>query len=545
MDFAYVPLQSLSIFLLKEGVTIQSALEDDHGMQRAVAKNAPAGALLYVLETTPSAPDWCRYLGVERRLVRSSVGGILFLDAAGRTFAFTFGHAYRKLSEDSYEYDFGLQVLLNCVDPKKLRSADSINPAASLMKRSQGNQLSELTYLDFKYNEEVLKSLTGKVQDRYRNWFSSATGAANLKLKVKAPASRLPGLCAELMKLFVATSYKDVFPAAQNLCRVRDPADTNRLDALLLDAIRQRSEDVHLAVPEMLDLDGALSARFIGGGDSAVYEDVYLQPFFEYLAANRVDARTLTLDQLQKKYKLRVFDGHGVVRTYTIYKSLLFEAKLPGSDDIYHLLDRCWYRAKAAFVANLDAELDDYWTANPLPNYSHACERDYNVAAAKMMEGVLCLDRTNVSLKGETDVEPCDLMQKVRDRLVLYHVKISTYSFLLSHLFNQGVNAVELLRQEPSARSNLMRLINRLAKPERVSALWKAVDARQFDVVYGIVTHKPQERKSKNLPLFSRITLRRSIKALRGLDANVRFCFIPNERVKARGRTKVATAVGR
>lgn len=55
----------------------------------------------------------------------------------------------------------------------------------------------------------------------------------------------------------------------------------------------------------------------------------------------------------------------------------------------------------------------------------------------------------------------------------------------------------------------------------------RAIDARKFAVVYAIVTHKNPANKAMNLPLFSRITLRRSLRALRAMDTDTRFCFVP------------------
>lgn len=211
---------------------------------------------------------------------------------------------------------------------------------------------------------------------------------------------------------------------------------------------------------------------------------------------------------------------------YNLYRSLVFETKLGASGDVFHLLDRCWYRAKAAFVERLQQDLDDNWIASPFPAFAHASEGDYTIALAKEHEGFVCLDKTNVAPKAMSMVEPCDLLMVEKGKAVLVHIKVGTFSFKLSHLFSQGATAVELLRESDAALTKLKRLINEHAAIDHIHAMTKAVDRRRFAVIYAIVSHKEEVGKSQNLPLFSRITLRRAISALRALDAEAKFCFV-------------------
>ena len=46
-------------------------------------------------------------------------GALLFHPYGNRTFAFSFGHVSQKMKSNAYEYDFGITVTLNAVDPDK------------------------------------------------------------------------------------------------------------------------------------------------------------------------------------------------------------------------------------------------------------------------------------------------------------------------------------------------------------------------------------------------------------------------------------------
>ncbi|MGE0531905.1 MAG: DUF6119 family protein [Hyphomonadaceae bacterium] len=518
--------QALSIYLLKDGETVESAIIAGARLRRLKARALPPGAVLLGLEGEPQTPDWCDYLEVEEDLQRSSLGAILFVPAKKRLFAITFGHAYHKLDEDAYEHDFGLQFILNAAQPDKLRSADICEPGAARLRRTQGADESDLTLLDFKYDAEVLKSITARVQERYKGWFDSATGGASLRLHIKERGPLLGKLCEVLLGAYLSETWKKNFPGAQNIARVREPALIQQLDGALLKALIDGSPHLHLAVPEIIDHHGMARARFSGAGGASAESEIFLKPYLDYLADKKVDISAMTIAAL-KKHKLHVLMGEEARKTYRVYRALMFETKIAGTNDTFHLLDRAWYRAKGAFMDKLHSDLDRAWIASPFPAYAHACEGDYNVDFARTSPGVVLLDKTNVAPQGMTPVEPADHIFLRQARAVLVHVKVSSFSFKLSHLFNQGTTATELLRENDAARTKLKRIVNERAPVEQIHPMIKAIDARKFAVVYAIVSHKDPADKAMNLPLFSRITLRRSIKALRAMDTEARFCFIP------------------
>src|SRR5690606_30866156 len=128
---------------------------------------------------------------------------------------------------------------------------------------------------------------------------------------------------------------------------------------------------------------------------------------------------------------------------------------------VYHLCDGEWYKAQADYVLRLKTYLDAKCEDTALIAYNHDATVDgklvyseelYNKAVPAWDSKYILLDRTDISPSNNTDVEPCDLYVVEHDgasppnvRGVLHHIKISTRSTYLSHLFNQGLNSMELL----------------------------------------------------------------------------------------------------
>jgi len=158
--------RSFSIYLLKEGYNAANALREDHALDEGVdALRLPDGATLFVFDGEPRPPWWRSYFGIQIDLTQASKGALVFLPVGDRCFALCFGHVAHNLLDASYEYDFGIRVTLNSLDPRKLKSTDTLDPGAAKRRRTQLPIESELTVFDFDRDSTILRSLTGKVRD--------------------------------------------------------------------------------------------------------------------------------------------------------------------------------------------------------------------------------------------------------------------------------------------------------------------------------------------------------------------------------------------
>ena len=188
--------RSFSIYLLKEGYVATNSLKDSNSLEDPITqRDLPTGSSLYIADNDFRPPWWKSYFSIEQNINQALKGAIVFLPVKNRCFALTFGHVSHNLEEASYEYDFGLRVTLNSVDPDKLKSLDSIEPNNARQQRIQLPIGSDLAYFDFDGDSTILKNLAGKVKEEYKKLFKQVSGSSNIRISSDIPAEGLGGLC--------------------------------------------------------------------------------------------------------------------------------------------------------------------------------------------------------------------------------------------------------------------------------------------------------------------------------------------------------------
>lgn len=523
--------RSFSIYLLKEGCSIQNALKDNHGLRDASAdaKRLPEGATLFLRDDKPTEPWWKKYFEVQMPLNQAMKGALVFIPASGRIFALSFGHVYHNLDENSYEHEFGLRVTLNCVDPKKLKNTDVLEPGIARRRRTQVSIDSELTRFDFDHDSTVMKSLTGKAKEEHQELIRQATGSSSLRISSAVSAEKLPELCSKLLTLYESDDYKKLFPNIQNITPVRDPQIIAELNNKLVEELRKKSDTVALTIPDMVDYRENVYIKFSGIGICNRYDDVYINNYFEYLDKRDVQIASIDVNDL-KKHRLHLVDEDGSLKknSYPIFKSLIFDTNNKSGQETYYFADGNWYRFDNEYIKKVNAYLDPLYKDLNLPDFKHKNEEKYNKVVSESDQKFLCLDKTNISPTGQTQLEPCDIFCALDGKYILYHVKRSTLSIHLSHLFNQGSNAAEILKFESESFKKLKDIVKERAHDRGVdmSEFTEAVKSPVFEVVFVIITHKDKSKKSINLPLFSRVSLMRHMKAMQRMDIKTRYGFV-------------------
>ena len=533
--------RSFSIYLLKEGKNGANSLKSDHPLKEdVVATNLPEGSTLYVLDNAPRTPWWKSYFGIAKDLNQVTKGALIFLHVGTRCFALSFGHVFHNLDDTAYEYDFGLRVTLNSVDPKKLKSTDILEPGADRRRRTQVPIDSDLTFFDFDRDSTILKSLTGKAKSEYKDLFKHATGSSNLLISSSLAAGELAGLCQKLLALYESDEYQTTFPDIQNISPVRDPVLNDQLYEKLLEAFRAKDKALNLTVPDIINYSDNVYATFSGCGSGELYEDVFMGHYYTYLEARGQDIDEIGLDEF-KKHQLKLVDDDNNPKggSYSVLKCFVFDTSLPGGGGTYHLTEGNWYKVENDYVTKLKTFLDPLYADLSLPVYNHKSEGEYNKAVAYNDSTYLCFDMKNISPDGQSQIEPCDLYAVFDDFGMFYHIKVSTLSAQLSHLFNQGINSLEILKMEKAARDKLDALVDAAAISDAEKVVFQApLVGQKYSIVFGIVTHKVKTHKSLNLPLFSRISLMRNLKTLQLMSIPAVYGFIEDKRQKAVGKKK-------
>ena len=372
-----------SIYLLKIGHDATNSLKEDHDLKPAFAARLPENATLYILDAEAKPPWWRNYFGLQEDLWQQYKGALVFLPVDGRCFALSFGQVFHHLKDTTYEYDFGLRVTLNSLDPHELKSADMVAPGVARRKRTQVPLSTELTYLDFDGNSEIIKSLTGKVKKEYQDLFKNATGSVSLKVSLALEPGELAATCNTLLALYEKDDYKTAFPNIQNIVPVRDPTKIASLDEMVLESFRQRDGHVTLTVPDIVDYRGNTCCMFQGGGRSSeIFPDISLEEFYEFLGDN-ADLGALTLDKL-KGYRMILTDVDGTPGpSYSIYRALIFDAEPAGEQVLYHLCEGNWYGAEKNYVERLTRYLNERCEDSDLCPYNHDGIKDGKAVTMK------------------------------------------------------------------------------------------------------------------------------------------------------------------
>jgi uncharacterized protein (TIGR04141 family) len=180
-----------------------------------------------------------------------------------------------------------------------------------------------------------------------------------------------------------------------------------KLNDALVASLRKKEDALALVVPDLINYDDEIYACFRGAGASLIYDDIFIDRYYEYLESHDLDVKDIDFTIL-KKHKLLLTTEDGSPKDgHTIFKSLIFDVQLEGAS--YHLCEGNWYRVEKEYVARIRNFLDPLCVKIGLPPYKHSSEGAYNESVAAADSDFVCLDETNISPKGQSAVEPCDL----------------------------------------------------------------------------------------------------------------------------------------
>lgn len=517
----------------------------------------------YIGDSNQKDPDWLEFVNqlakepqtLEKNTTNSAV---LVLKVEERLFAFTFGYGRFFVDMAMVERGFGLKVALNVIDPTLLRTMDYNKYEEVVVNtRRQVSRGSSQRIFEIDIDTEFLRNIGGRVKED-EDLASSVNGsdAVIINLKDSVGKTNIVGVCSRLLELYQEDDYKEAFDWVDHILTINDTARIETLDMRLLDVIKDKQfEDFHMAPPGIINWEDFDGITFSTAPDDA---DPKLDPEAEDYIDSLEELTNLTVEDLKKHaVKVKSTDTGEWKNEWAVYECIVFETTI--GNDYFVLHEGKWFQMEKKFADKLNQDIDniskpeiDLPDAPPeeddevFNRFSEDNDRIkthhegyYNEYVGCKNDDMITLDRRNVKpTDSSSPIEFCDILRLKKEEedgssVQFVHVKPGTSSSKLSHLFKQGSVSAELFLGDGKLRDRVKEIIKNdpifenldhwtdddkkaerdLNKREKLAGLIpksdKKVDRDKYEVVYCIISNKPDIGWPQNLPFFSKVSLRK------------------------------------
>lgn len=525
--------QKISIRLLKDGIDPDDSLRG--GLELAPWEKID-GARIALDSIGGNLPKWSRFLDLseeETVKLRSRSGiGLVFIQASGRWFAISFGLAHVKLDSSKFEYNFGLRVVLNTVDPERLKSADVRTPNENaLLRRSQASRGVDQAAFGIDVDTDIIKGAAGTPKDL--DFASRVSGSDSLVISKKMNLGDLTSICAKCYDAYQSDEYKKNFGWVDKIIHIRDKDTIDILDKKMvyyIDAIIKTGNfediEIQLAYPRVYDPESTHYLRYRGyrgSNKSEPHPDLAVE---DYISDLRKQGISEYHEANLKNHRVHEVDAEGNDSGERWKVSECLFAEVYNDDEKYIRSDGNWYKIDESYARDLDQFFEKISGDCDFPNARNDDkESDYNKRLGKHGDK-LCLDGKLVATSQGNGIELCDIMSMGRE---LVHVKRKSLSQQLSHLFNQGVNSAELLFFDEAFRDNARDVIEneetRIGKfgfKDKILPSNSTHVPNDFTIIFAVIS----KSATPKIPFFSLISLRRNLEPLERFGYNLKFCWI-------------------
>lgn len=532
-------IQKLSIRLLLDGLAPANAVRN--GVDLTPWKKLE-GALIALGTLGGGAPRWTRFLEISedetKKVFNYTAFGLVFVEASKRWFAVSFGMGHVKLDPAAFEQDFGLRVVLNAVNPNKLKSADIRTPDENtLSRRTQTSRGSDQTTFSIDIERDLVRGLAGTPKDE--GFGSYVAGTDGLTLNRKLEIAELTQACADAYAIYRKTDYKTDFGWIDQIRHIRKQELIDKLDAKLVEALAKavdtgETDGIHLAFPVIYDPEKSNLIRYKGFRSGQLYPDLDLSGYLDALKEREKsgysdeDLHNHTVHEVDD-------DGHDCGGKWKLQECIVFETEIDSSRYVFS--GGRWYQIDQ----NLAKDVQDFFDATSKVTMPAAeadeTEEIYNQRVASLDADMICLDRRLIKPTGAvSQIEACDFLGRERQ---LIHVKDKTSSSRLSHLFSQGTVSARILAIDPPSRDSVRNEViavqhetGQTGYEDIIPSSGNDFTRGDFTVVYCVIAASDKPK----LPFFSLVSFRQAARELRALGYKWAFAWI--EKPKSGGKAK-------
>ncbi|MEO8064518.1 MAG: TIGR04141 family sporadically distributed protein [Pseudomonadota bacterium] len=518
-----VPLQSLSIYLLKETKDPTKALIRPGSLRRL---EIDEGHVVYIKRKAAQFPSWTEFfsgsVSPEEFGKTRSTGALLICSVENRHFAVTFGTGRYLLNPLAIEQRFGLFVTLNTVDPEKVRSIDTASlDRQGIQSRIQASRDASPADFGLDIERDLVRAVAGTPTDA--DVGETIAGYDSLHVNTRTTFVQLRRLLETYLARSKEKKYQKSFGWIDQIHEVRDSLLIEKLSKHLIGELKRgKSDCIWLAPDGIIDWNDVSRFQFGTSTSSPRYPSLTLDRFIDHLGG----APKITIDRLERTRVRALRADDSVAHEWPVVRCVQADFKYEGKS--YLLNSGKWYQIDDHFVKVVNAIVASIPIASlGLPEYEDNSEGAYNERAVQASDGKLALmDAKNIQYGGgASKIEFCDLYSINGDMI---HVKRYSGSSVLSHLFSQAVVSAQTFKSDTEFRE----LVNK-----KLPASHKLLDARKppsvgaHRIVIAIVGGPDS---AEDLPFFSRVTLKNSVKLLEGFGYKVALTFISLEEEFAR-----------
>ncbi|MBR5657112.1 MAG: TIGR04141 family sporadically distributed protein [Prevotella sp.] len=510
----------LSILLIAEDVSEDSIIKQDIVQpERRVIGNG----FFYYKEPFNSTPKWvnkffCNTLEDIEELKTRTIQAVFIVPCQGRFFAICFGYGRNLIDPNVIVERFGMKVALNSIDPENVRTID-IHSLESVPKtdRIQSSKLSDISEFDINSEQDLLRAVTGK--SIIPEFGKTVTGADALKLSVEFDVNNISDLLAICLRQFESTSYRERFEWIDHIMPIKKEELKATLDNLLIQEINtnQQNGNVWMAVPEVMNWDSLQGFQYTRHGE--FHDDIELS---DVLAEVFTDEVELSISQLKNRFIEALNIDNSKVGKWSLYKCIY--AEIPYDGALYYINSGQWYEIENNYVQIVE---DFYNNAHVSDIELPICrekEGEYNIRVQHESNGQILSMDTKLISSGVigNGIEVCDLYTRNHQ---LIHIKRYGGSSVLSHLFNQGYVAANMLMQKDfRIRLNKHEDFQQFDHVEE-----EVFNQRDYEIVFAVLSK--YEENPPHIPFFSKITFKHVASSLNNLGYKVSVKSIKDEYV--------------
>jgi len=529
---------SCTIRMLRENVTIEESLNENHKLEKRVWSNETnkdkGENFLYIGTIYKNPPSWFDYISSVQddlpELHNQGSAAIIFLKVEDRYLLVCFGPAQFILNLDKCERNFGLKVTLNSVSRVDIRSLDSATPdAVTIQKRYQASKNSDLGIFDIDYDRDLLTFLAGTPTDQ--KFAKFLAGKDSLRITCNMEAKNITKKCKKIFDLYNAKYYLKDFEWFDHMLPVKEKDIIEELDNLLYEEINNliegKESSLHIAPPEIVDYSDGMALHYNGfGSHGKTFYDFSIDDYIKELIECSFDSTFV--DIKQKHWISYAKEGEDkFYNKWKLYKSFVYETEYDGS--YYVIFAGGWYKFGKEYAQSINDFYNSIQKLDIIQKTDKRNEEELIEYLESQQINWIKLDQTKINPKNTryAFIEPCDFYTKNKQFI---HIKDGHSSAPISHLWMQGIVSAESFSQDSSFRSQVYNKIKKL-KPgfeQYIDDGRRRPETNNYTIVYAIML-KPRKDRTIDLPFFSKVSLKSAVQKLNLMRYNVCINLIRKE----------------